>query len=322
MATDAHSHIHSLADAVAVANDSGCAHIVVCGTHPADWDQVVALPPGVVLPSIGVHPLFTTELQLDAVLRQLEDRLRESPHLQLGEIGLDRSPRGLAANDWDDQLPFFEAQLLLAVRLHRSVSVHSVRAHGEVLAALRRACDATGAVPRAVLLHSWGGNITITHEFMALAKERGFPVLFSFQGDVIEPVAAAFGRWHATTGQLTTTSPPKYMRSLETLPPSSLAFETDAPDQAFCVPAPLEQWMCRVFGLAPSAPSVAPPHVPSRVVLVIAAAAMWRTLRRTHGAAGGGGGIGDAPFVDEVAARGEYDSLVAASTANVLAAFA
>ena len=328
MACDAHCHVGSVTDGTP-APHAGLRGIVICSTCADDYDAVqnyelnAASSACTVYIGFGVHPLWTTLVHFldrqDQIVAELESRLSACPNSHCGEIGIDESPRGLLASPLPTQITAFEAQLHLAAALWRAVSVHCVRAHGTLLSSLQRARELQ-ALPPAVLLHSWGGNITQTNELVALLGSRA---LFSFQGDIVTPVV---DRWNFLKSLEPQAHPgrkkPNCMRALELLPYDALCFETDAPDQAFDTPATFEAWCSRVFNLpmgsAASGVEGGPPrHTSSRVYLVIAAAAIWRTIRMSK----------DERvkllevFCDEEAARAEFDALVAASTANVQRVF-
>jgi len=96
-----------------------------------------------------------------AWLAELERRLLEDADLGIGECGLDKNAKAAMTA----QLDAFAAQWKLAARLNRRISVHCVRAHGRLLAAM--AHSDYGRWPRAVYLHAWSGSPEVTQGFLA-----------------------------------------------------------------------------------------------------------------------------------------------------------
>jgi TatD DNase family protein len=84
--------------------------------------------------------------------------LVNNPRAFCGEIGIDKVakywPTGIV--EFDLQLEAFKAQLALAARLKRPVSVHCVQAHGALVDILRAAKD---ELPPAIALHSFSGKV-------------------------------------------------------------------------------------------------------------------------------------------------------------------
>jgi Tat protein secretion system quality control protein TatD with DNase activity len=264
---DAHSHAHNCAPGWWAAAGGGAAlqRVVVCGTSEADWERVAAAAAleARVVPAFGVHPWWAGTVATPAALDRAIDRLRglladaalRARGAHVGEIGLDRSPRGLASSGgWEAQAAAFAAQLALAAELGLGVSVHCVRAHDDLLAALAPYAAATAAASsegggapspprtalRGVLLHSWAGPPHVTAQLQRMFPRGGATALaFSFQGAaVVAPVARA---WWLQAG----VEPPEQrplpsggagkqtMSVLAQLPPECVLLETDAPDQGY-----------------------------------------------------------------------------------------
>ena len=91
---DAHCHLHLSSDVsggVERARNAGVTQVVVNATGEQDWNTVLGLYEtyrDFVVPCIGVHPWYCTDLQADWELR-LEETLARFPHALLGEVGLD-----------------------------------------------------------------------------------------------------------------------------------------------------------------------------------------------------------------------------------------
>jgi Tat protein secretion system quality control protein TatD with DNase activity len=225
--SDAHSHLHRcVAAGDAAALCAGLSTVVCCATHEGDWAAVtaacLAAPPGGptrIVPGYGVHPWWAHTAVApacaaapDALVGTIA-RLRAAvaggpPGAHVGEIGLDRSPRGLqASGGWAGQEALFAAQLALAGELRVSVSVHCVRAHDDLLrllspyATAAPPCTAAGATAsprplaaaagslRGILLHSWSGPPHAAAQLAALFPPGGATrLVFSFQGAIVQPV--------------------------------------------------------------------------------------------------------------------------------------
>lgn len=253
-------------------HDPAVGTYVICGCHPSDWDAVNAhwrasmLCSGkIVYQGYGVHPWwsapFADDSTRDAMIHQLTVRLLDEPTASVGEIGLDKSPKALASSSLEVQQVVFQAQLLLAIQLGRAVSIHCVRAHEEILAALLRAVEASAPhhpPPRGILMHSWPGPPHATQQILSACQRWGTRVAFSFQGVIVPVVAAAMEERYATaatSGRESTTgvngaasilsfdssettaatrgASKQTMSVLAQLPLPNLCVETDAPYQSF-----------------------------------------------------------------------------------------
>ncbi|HPZ15228.1 MAG TPA: TatD family hydrolase [Sphaerochaeta sp.] len=112
---DAHRHISS---------DGHCDQDALYATSTTkEWDTV---PTGMAVLSLGA--LASGQLPPPSLLY---DRLKADPRLQIGEVGLDRR-----FPDLGGQRRFLEEVLAIGWELGRSVSLHCVRADGELLALL------------------------------------------------------------------------------------------------------------------------------------------------------------------------------------------
>jgi len=148
---------------------------VLVGTCPQDWDAVENAG-GAWVKALGIHPWQSFDAD-PSWLEQLEERLQKNVDLQVGEIGLDAvaAPKqgflphgeltikqrcGCKKCTADFQYTLFEAQLRLAAKLQRRVSVHCVRAFGMLSSALCN-LDSDNLPPR-IFLHSWSGSAETT----------------------------------------------------------------------------------------------------------------------------------------------------------------
>lgn len=255
---DGHNHIHNMKSLPALCFASGIQ--IVCATSPADWGDVLALcshpqkatthkgagdsispalftkgvgdgtesaekhsSSSLLVPSLGIHPWWASSSSASS-LCALEAALVANAAAAVGEIGLDRSPRGLASCAFDVQVAAFESQCRLAKRLRRAASIHCVRAFDDLLAVLSRLRD-DRALPMNLLFHSWAGTPTSTSRILeicggvsgggpsaaakggagggggglprddaatAIAACREGNILFSFSGGIVSFVVAEF----------------------------------------------------------------------------------------------------------------------------------
>ncbi|MFA6435388.1 MAG: TatD family hydrolase [Elusimicrobiales bacterium] len=207
---DAHDHLHSypgpagIGEVLEQAFAAGVKAFLCNGVRPEDWKAVLDLAArhkGVV-PSLGLHPWFADKARPDW-LEVLETLLTRAPAC-VGEIGLDRA----AAPDPARQEHVFRAQLRLAKKLGRPVSVHCVKDWGRLEAVLKM------ERPPAFLLHAYGGPPEMVD---GLARLGAY---FSFSGEIMDPRRE------------------KMRRSLRAAPPERLLFETDFPGDSSGPPAP------------------------------------------------------------------------------------
>uniref|UniRef100_N1QR95 Putative deoxyribonuclease tatdn3-A n=1 Tax=Aegilops tauschii TaxID=37682 RepID=N1QR95_AEGTA len=109
--------------------------IIPCfGLHP--WQDTLAASPGALL-----LMLWVPERSPDW-MDSLRQFFSETPEAAVGETGLDKGSHGKTI-DFGEQVEVFERQLELAKELEKPVSVHCVRAFGDLLEILKR----TGPFP-------------------------------------------------------------------------------------------------------------------------------------------------------------------------------
>lgn len=119
-------------------------------------------------------------------LVELERRLCAEPRAVVGEIGLDHYAKvpgtdmcAKAAQAW-----VWEAQLALAARLVRPVSVHCVHAGGVLLLRLRRAAVrhvcAEDVLPPTMALHAYTGSAELAQQLARLPHGVGKRLYFGF----------------------------------------------------------------------------------------------------------------------------------------------
>jgi len=179
----------------------GLSHLVIPGVRRADWERVtrVASQYEGLYYCLGIHPWFVDEHSQDD-LAALEQYFQTRPDrcVGLGECGLDRLRSNL-----DDQYPWFESQIDIAVRAHVPLVIHSVRTHDEVVEVLKRK-----NVSNRVLVHGFSGSYQQASKLVDL------------------------GCFIGVGGVVTHTNAKKTRDTIARLPVDSLVLETDAPDMA------------------------------------------------------------------------------------------
>jgi TatD DNase family protein len=171
---DAHCHLQDerifakAGDIVARAREAGVTHMLCCGTRESDWHAVKALAARYpeIVPAFGLHPWFAGE-RSDAWLEKLETHLREVPAAAVGEIGLDHAMN--QRND-EDQAMVFIAQLKLARKLKRAVSMHCRKAWGMIVDILEKQCG----TPDGGAVHSYSGPPDLIRQFETLNVSLSF----------------------------------------------------------------------------------------------------------------------------------------------------
>ncbi|KAE8816838.1 putative deoxyribonuclease [Hordeum vulgare] len=125
----------------------------------------------------------------------------ETPEAAVGETGLDKGSHGKTI-DFGEQVEVFQQQLELAKELEKPVSVHCVRAFGDLLEILKR----TGPFPAGALLHSYLGSAEMV------------------------PDLANLGCYFSLSGFLTGMKSTKAKKMVKAIPLDRILLETDAPD--------------------------------------------------------------------------------------------
>ncbi len=163
---DCHLHLQdqsfsgNLDEIMSVSRKAGISTQVVNGTCPEDWNAVANLAGKFqeVEPSFGLHPWKINQAG-KGWLETLEDWLLKFPNAGVGEIGLDRWIKG---HDLAAQSRAFVAQLELAGRHDRPVSVHCLKAWGS----MSNSIDRVGT-PLRILFHSFTGPVEMVDALVA-----------------------------------------------------------------------------------------------------------------------------------------------------------
>ncbi|TVT99701.1 hypothetical protein EJB05_54901, partial [Eragrostis curvula] len=167
-----------------------------------DWHLVkqMAVHHPAVVPCFGLHPWWVPERSPDW-MDSLRRFFSETPEAAVGEIGLDKGSHGKTI-DFGEQVEVFRRQLELAKELERPVSVHCVRAFGDLLEILTE----IGPFPAGVLLHSYLGSAEMVSGL------------------------ANLGCYFSLSGFLTSMKTTKAKKMLKSIPLDRILLETDAPD--------------------------------------------------------------------------------------------
>jgi TatD DNase family protein len=166
---DAHCHLqdgflrHALEPALLRARLAGVRMMCCNGTHEGDWRYVLGLgrSHADICVSLGLHPWYVGERGGDWLAR-LEELVADNP-VGIGEIGLDNA---LEVRNDGEQEEVFLAQMELAVRYRRPVTIHCRKAFGrltELVGAMREK-------PPYMMLHAYAGS----HEMVPVFEKLGF----------------------------------------------------------------------------------------------------------------------------------------------------
>lgn len=170
---DSHNHLHflppdELAGVMDALADAGVEQAVVNATTEADWEAVAELAkrwPERIVPAFGMHPWQVEDLAVGWQGR-LRELLIATPQAGIGECGLDRlrGGAGMAL-----QRAVLEDHLRLARELGRTVSIHCVKAWGELLNSLLATRP-----PEKFLLHSFAGTLDLAQRLVPLGAYFSF----------------------------------------------------------------------------------------------------------------------------------------------------
>jgi TatD DNase family protein len=115
--------------------------------------------------SIGIHPWYIKEEQIDDDLRIIEEKLQTKNCLAIGECGLDKRIEIKIEN----QIIVFEKQLALAEKYKKPVIIHCVAAFQEIIAIKKKMKI---SVP--MIIHGFSKNSQVANQLI----EAGFYLSF------------------------------------------------------------------------------------------------------------------------------------------------
>ena len=165
---DAHCHLqdgflrHGLEPALIRARAAGVRLMCCNGTHEGDWGYVLGLgrQHADICVSLGLHPWYVDERGPDWLAR-LEELIAAHP-VGVGEIGLDNA---LETRNDAAQEEVFVAQMDLAARYERPVTIHCRKAFGRLVELLR----GLERRPPFMMLHAYTGS----HEMVPVLEKLG-----------------------------------------------------------------------------------------------------------------------------------------------------
>ncbi|POY72672.1 hypothetical protein BMF94_4501 [Rhodotorula taiwanensis] len=152
-------------------------------------------------------PTFPDPVSIDTFIYELSSRLEQYPAAQVGEIGLDKAfripnPPHIAADKSNPkhsdlatpishQIRMVEAQVDVAIRYGRNISLHSVRTPQETVEMLQRFKDdkGDGWAKLHVCLHSFGGSAESSKQI-----QRAHPNAFFSFATIISGRSPAFNK--------------------------------------------------------------------------------------------------------------------------------
>lgn len=180
---------------------AGITRLLANSCAPGEWEELAQLArtlPGVV-PFFGVHPWESVaHAEVERWLPELERQVTAS-NGGIGEVGLDRWKEGLPERVQED---VFRAQLRLADRLRRPLTVHCLRAWDWLLRVLKE----EGMPAGGLLLHS-----------------------FSASPEIMRGLCAA-GAYLSVSGAVLAHGREGLRELVRAIPVQNLLIETDAPD--------------------------------------------------------------------------------------------
>ncbi|KAJ1736828.1 Cut9-interacting protein scn1 [Coemansia sp. Benny D160-2] len=189
---DVHCHVHETPDSLyAIGTDRvfGSDSVVFCtqATQYTDWDDVVRFKEQYqerAIPAFGLHPWFVERVESGEIPREWPDRLRGLLQKHggiLGECGLDKvakNPNTQKVYPLEPQTRMFKEQLRIAYDLKVPVSVHCVRAFGNLVDILKEE-EANGTLPPRIMLHSYSGSPDMLRQIL-LKGRLGSHIYVSF----------------------------------------------------------------------------------------------------------------------------------------------
>jgi TatD DNase family protein len=126
--------------------------------------------------SVGLHPLFLENINIDETLRALEEKVKDDNCWSIGECGLDKR----AVTTIDTQTAIFVAQIFLAEKYRQPVVIHCVKAFEELIAIKKKYQPKTP-----MIIHGFNNNEAVFKKLEAC----GF--YFSFGAALLHPESNA-----------------------------------------------------------------------------------------------------------------------------------
>ena len=252
---DCHNHIQDerlfpmISEVMERARSAGVVRMGVKGCSETDWPRLITLTETYegIHPAFGLHPWFIAD-RSSQWLHALEDLLVSYPQASVGEIGIDHAIE--ERNDADQEAVFL-AQLELARRLDRPVSIHCRQAWSRLIELL----DEFGKLPRGLLIHCFGGSAEVATE---LIRRGGY---ISFSGSITRPNNKKAGP------------------AIRAVPDDRILIETDAPD---ILPHNVDEASCLVVHETEREDPFMILNEPANLRLVLAKAAELRGISESE----------------------------------------
>lgn len=150
--------------------------IFICNsTGKDDWKDVLSISKAdkSIAPALGIHPWYALENSLH--IDELEELIRTRQCKFLGECGLDKT-LNKKRGDYKTQLKVLEFQLELAVKYKLTVSLHCVRAWGDLLRLVARY---SSRIP-GIMIHAFTGSKEVMYQLLDLGVFISFSI-FTFK---------------------------------------------------------------------------------------------------------------------------------------------
>ncbi|MEJ2045392.1 MAG: TatD family hydrolase [Reinekea sp.] len=196
---DSHCHLNELINfqqAWAQACQHQITNCIIPGIEPSQWQSVIDALQSGCHAAAGIHPWYVTDDSIVEQLTALRNHLINTKVIAIGEIGLDFYPGGAPKPESSKQILMFEQQLQLATELQLPVIIHSVKAHQETLALIKK-FSVKGVI------HAFVGSSEIAEQYLRYGMYLGIgPALFKSK---------------------------KLQKAVQHAPLSCLLLETDAP---------------------------------------------------------------------------------------------
>jgi TatD DNase family protein len=203
---DTHCHLqderikNNLDVIVKQAIQDGVVFFVCCGSCESDWDRVAQIARlwKQVIPAFGIHPWYIADRSLKWQ-EHLKSYLTEFPEAVVGEIGLDHLHE---SGKQVEQLEVFSQQLEIAIEFNRRVSVHCLKAWGDLVSVLTPLKGTAGKI----VLHSFSGSV-----------------------EMVE-VLGKMGCYFSCSGAVTHLKNKRIRNTVQSIPIERLLLESDTPD--------------------------------------------------------------------------------------------
>ncbi|XWY19725.1 TatD family hydrolase [Bisgaard Taxon 45] len=186
---DTHIHLdylqqetgETLAQLVEHAEQAGVQKMLMVGVsvdHFSTLAEMAAMYPEQLYYGLGLHPLYIkqhTYADLDSLQQALEKRSFNC--CAVAEIGLDRAVATLLEDGlWEKQCEFLEMQLMLAKQYGLTVSLHSRKAHDQLIPFLRYISSSMCGI-----IHGFSGSYQQATRFVDLGYKIGVGGTITYQ---------------------------------------------------------------------------------------------------------------------------------------------